>query len=93
MSSAISFNLDLSKILSSGNGLIPLRGLMFVVVHDSLFSHCLTLPNKPWFLMCLQYKSFENTVGKGEIAHNEHFLRFPQRFLPVQTIFCHFHKN
>ena len=21
--------------------------------------------------MCLQYKSFENTVGKGEIAHNE----------------------
>ena len=21
---------------------------------------------------CLQYKSFENTVGKGEFAHNEH---------------------
>ena len=27
--------------------------------------------------MCLQYKSFENTVGKGEIAHNEQFLLFP----------------
>ena len=31
--------------------------------------------------MCLQYKSFENTVGKGEIAHNEQFLLFPQCFL------------
>ena len=26
--------------------------------------------------MCLQYKSFENTVGKGEIARNENFLPF-----------------
>ena len=32
--------------------------------------------------MCLQYKSFENTVGKGEIAHNEQFLLFPLCFLP-----------
>ena len=31
--------------------------------------------------MCLQYKSFENTVGKGEVAHNEQFLLFPQCFL------------
>ena len=30
---------------------------------------------------CLQYKSFENTVGKGEIARNEQFLLFPQCFL------------
>ena len=40
-------------------------------------------PNKPWFLRvftCLQYKSFENTVGKGEIARNEQFLLFPQSF-------------
>ena len=26
---------------------------------------------------CLQYKSFGNTVGKGEIAHNEQFLLLP----------------
>ena len=26
-------------------------------------------PKSPGF-MCLQYKCFENTVGKGEIAHN-----------------------
>ena len=37
-------------------------------------------PSKPWFLMCLQYKSFENTVGKGEIARNKQFLDFPQCF-------------
>ena len=27
--------------------------------------------NKPWFYTCMQYKSFENTVGKGEISHYE----------------------
>ena len=32
---------------------------------------------------CLQHKSFENTVGKEEIASNEQFLLFPKCFLPV----------
>ena len=31
--------------------------------------------------MSLQHKSFEKTVGKGEIARNEQFLLFPQCFL------------
>ena len=31
----------------------------------------------------LQYKSFENTVGKGEIARNEQYLFYQQCFLPV----------
>ena len=31
--------------------------------------------------MCMQYKSLENTVGKGEIARNEQFLVFPQCFI------------
>ena len=41
--------------------------------------------------MCLQYKSFENTVGKGEIARNEQFLLFPvfsthlENFLPFSS--------
>ena len=30
----------------------------------------------------MQYMSFENAVGKGEIAPNEQFLLFPQCFLP-----------
>ena len=29
---------------------------------------------------CLQYKSFENTVGKGDIARDEHFFPFPTVF-------------
>ena len=40
-------------------------------------------PNKPWFLRVCRTSTFENTVGKGEIAHNEQFLLFPQCFLPV----------
>ena len=30
-------------------------------------------------------------MGKGEIAHNEQFLLFPQCFLPVLKTFCHLH--
>ena len=30
--------------------------------------------------------AFENIVGKGEIAHNEQFLLFPQCFLLNQII-------
>ena len=29
------------------------------------------------------YNSFENTVGKGENAHNKQFLLFPECFLPI----------
>ena len=32
--------------------------------------------------MCLQYKSFETTVGKGEIAGNEQFLPYVVSELP-----------
>ena len=40
-------------------------------------------PKQALVFMCLQYKSFENTAGKGEIAHNEQFLLLPQCFLPI----------
>ena len=49
-------------------------------------------PNKPWFFTCLQYKSFESTVGKGEIAHNKQFLLCPQCFLPIWRTSSHFHQ-
>ena len=32
----------------------------------------------------------KNTVGKGEIAHNEQFLLFPQCFLTIWKTFCQF---
>ena len=38
--------------------------------------------------MCLQYKPFENTVGKGEIARHEQFLLFPHSvFYPFRQLF------
>ena len=42
--------------------------------------------------MCLQYKSFENTTGKGEIAGNKQFLLFLQCFLSVLITSHHFHQ-
>ena len=37
-------------------------------------------PKQALVFTCLQYKSFENTLGKGEIARNEQFLLFPECF-------------
>ena len=48
-------------------------------------------PKQALVFTCLQYKSFEITVGKGEIVHNEHFLLFPQPFLPFCRPLCLFH--
>ena len=48
----------------------------------------LTFPKQALVFICLQYKSFENTVRKGEIAHDEQFLLFPQCFLPFWRAFC-----
>ena len=39
-------------------------------------------PKQTCAFTCLQYKSFENTMGKGEIACNEQFLLFPSVFYP-----------
>ena len=49
-------------------------------------------PKQALVFTCLQYKTFENTVGKGEIARNEQFLLFPQCFLSVWRTFCHFYQ-
>ena len=52
----------------------------------------LGLPKQALVFTCLRYKSFENTVGNGEIARNEQFLLFPQCFLTVWITFCIFIK-
>ena len=65
--------------------------MMMDELQRGIFCCFLTLSqDKSWFFTCLQFKSFENTVGKGEIARNEQFLLFPQCFLPVSITFCHF---
>ena len=56
-------------------------------------AYYLLFPKQALVFMCLQYKSFENTVGKGEIARKEQFLLFPQCFLPIWRNFCHLHEN
>ena len=47
-------------------------------------------PKQDLVFTCLQYKSFENTVGKGEIAINEQFLLFPLRFPPIWRVVIKF---
>ena len=54
---------------------------------------CLPFPNQALIFRCLQCKSFENTVGKGDIASNKQFLLFPQCFFPVWRTFCHVHPS
>ena len=41
----------------------------------------------------LQYKSLENTVGKGEIARNEQFLLSPTKFSTRMENFLPFSLN
>ena len=50
-------------------------------------------PNKPWFLRVCSIGLLEKTVGKGEIAHGEQFLLFPQCFLLVWRTFLPFSSN
>ena len=50
-------------------------------------------PKQALVFTCLQKKSFENTMGKGEIARSEQFLLFPQCFLPFWRTFCNFYQN
>ena len=53
----------------------------------------LTLSQTSPGFTCLQYyMSFENTVGKGELARKEQFLLFPQCFQPIWRTFYHFHQ-
>ena len=54
---------------------------------------CYPFPIQALVFTCLQYKSFENTVGKEEIARNEKFLLFSQCFPSYLEIFVPFSLN
>ena len=56
------------------------------ILYIILFLRCLTLPKQALVFTCLQYKSLENTVGKGEIARYEQFLLFPLCFLTIWKV-------
>ena len=48
----------------------------------------LTFPKQVLVFTCMQYKCFEHTVEKGEIAH----FSFSQCFLPIWRTIFHFHQ-
>ena len=49
-------------------------------MHIGCFCKHNRFPKQALAFTCLQSRSFENTVGKGEIARDEQFLLFPQFF-------------
>ena len=71
------------------------QALSSVQLTERLFRRALAeapaLLNTPLAFTCLQ--SFENTVGKGEIARNEQFLLFPLCFFTRLNNFLLFSSN
>ena len=60
--------------------------MLSILDRSSIFGHVVQsqpFPKQALVSTCLQYKSFENTVEKGEIARDEQFLLVPQCFPPV----------
>ena len=69
--------------------------MSFQTTISSLMKMTASFPNgyKTLVFTCLRYKYFENTAGKGEIAHKEQFLLFSQCFLLIWITFCQFLSN
>ena len=67
------------KITVAGSGMK--NRYRTIIPSKSSVNPMLTFPKQALIFTCLQYKSFENTVGKGEIARHEQFL--PQWFIPI----------
>ena len=78
MLSAICFNLDQSKILSSGNGLNSLANSK--MLKWSNFKHFPDDIINVTIMMNFVAGRVENIAGKGENAGYQHFLLFPQCF-------------
>ena len=80
MSSAICFNLEQSKILSSGNGLntsLHQLCLLLLVIADLILSSVYTHFNK------LKKKDLRKHCEKGAIAQNEQFHLFQDVFYAI----------
>ena len=77
MSSAICFNLDLSKILLAGNGLMVKQQIFFGRSKLKVFADDKINVNEK---LKLGLGRLESIVGKGENAGYQHFLLFLQCF-------------
>ena len=58
-----------------------------------MYSDSKPLPKQALIFTCQLYKSFENTVGKEEIARHEQFLLFQQCFSILSESFPPFSSN
>ena len=57
-----------------------------IICHGDVFYYITVLKRfttQSRLLKTLKMKPFENIVGRGENADNQHFLLFPQCFLPI----------
>ena len=60
------------------------------------FFHMVTyypFPKPAFVFTCLQYKSIQNTVEKGEFAHNRQFLLFHSVFYPFGELSASFYSS
>ena len=64
-----------------------------LIIKSKYCTYLKSVPKQALIFTCLQHKSFENPVGKGEIARNEHFLLSPHCFLFLCRPFCLLYKN
>ena len=85
MSYAICFNLDQSKIMSYGNGLmlsIWRSSTLAQMTNIRLFQaqRVCRQQFQTWWKGKKILLQVENTMGQGEIDHNKQFLLFPQCF-------------
>ena len=72
------------------NNQFPLQLLNENLHKNTPYSVSLTQTSPGCYLSAVQ--AFENTMGKGEIAHNKQFFLFPQCFPPFWRTLCHFHR-
>ena len=82
--SANALNLKQSLVLLFGKELIEAN-------FCGLFKGLTLSQTSPGFYVSA-VQIFWKHCGKGEIAHNEQFLLFPQCFLPIWRTFSHFHQ-
>ena len=69
------------------------QGVFVILCHLRPKIRCFfPFPNKPWFLPVFSKNSYENTVGKGQIARYEQFLLFPPCFPSIWRTCSHFHQ-
>ena len=85
MSAAICFNLDQSKILSSGNGLSHL-----FTEHDSIMFN--SFPNKPWFSRVCSKSVLKTLFEKEKLLVTSNFSFSNSVFYPFGKLFAIFIK-